>query len=309
MKSKVRIPKRAWILVHMALLAWVAWIVAGITTGYFGEKMAEATYQPNSTNTYKMSPLDPSSTNLAKDFTRIMEGNIFNPAQRGVEVYQETDTFADPTSGEYQNATKTTLPVTLVGTVISHDRRRSIAAIQIKEDKEERIFTENDKLLEAKITKIERNRVYLSRNGKTEVLAIDFDKWKGESKGAGRNSFRGPNLTGDITETGDGNYAISRRYLNSQLANINQLITEVRAVPNISKDGTADGFKLFSVKKGSLFDRIGLKNRDVLKRVNGVEIDSAEKGLELFQALRNETDFSVDLERNNSKKSLQFSVQ
>ena len=309
MKSKVRIPKRAWILVHIALLAWVAWIVAGITTGYFGEKMAEATYQPDSTYTYYMSPQDSSSQNQTKDFTRIMEGNIFNPAQRGVEVYQETDAFTDPTTGEYQNATKTTLPVTLVGTVISHDRRRSIAAIQIKEDNEERIFTENDKLLEAKITKIERNRVYLTRNGKTEVLAIDFDKWKGESKGSGRNSFRGPSLTGDITETGDGNYAISRRYLNSQLANMNQLITEVRAVPNISKDGTADGFKLFSVKKGSLFDRIGLKNRDVLKRVNGVEIDSAEKGLELFQALRNETDFSVDLERNNSKKSLQFSVQ
>ena len=309
MKSKIRVPKRGWILIHMALLAWIAWIFAGMATGYFEEKIAEATYRTDTQGGSSVSQLSPSMANLTKDYTRIVSGNIFNPDQRGVEASPRTDSITIAPAGEYQNATKTNLPITLVGTVVAPNRLRSLAAIQIKEDKEELVFGENDTVLEATIIKIERNRVYITRNGKTEFLAIDFEKWKSEGKRGGKNPMRGPNLTGDITGTGDGNYAISRRYLNAQLANMSQLLTEVRAVPNINKDGSADGFKLFSVKKGSIFDKIGFKNRDVLKRVNGVNIDSAEKGLELFQALRNETDFSVDLERNKSKKSLQFSVQ
>jgi general secretion pathway protein C len=70
-----------------------------------------------------------------------------------------------------------------------------------------------------------------------------------------------------------------------------------------------DGFKVFAIRKGSLFDKIGLQNNDVVKRINGVELDSAEKGLELFQALKNETTFNVDLMRKSQKTTMRFSVQ
>ena len=63
------------------------------------------------------------------------------------------------------------------------------------------------------------------------------------------------------------------------------------------KNGAANGFKLFSIQPNSLYASIGIENGDVIQRVNGYEINSPEKALELYQKLRESRHVTIELER------------
>jgi len=102
---------------------------------------------------------------------------------------------------------------------------------------------------------------------------------------------------------------MDRNFLQNQMKDMSSLLTQVRAVPNKTKDGAIDGFKVFQIQKGSVFEKIGLKNMDVLKRVNGQTLNSAEKGLELFSAFKSEERFELDIVRNDDEKTIIVEVQ
>ena len=44
---------------------------------------------------------------------------------------------------------------------------------------------------------------------------------------------------------------------------MSQLFTQIRAVPHF-EGGQSIGFRLFAIRRGSLFDKIGLKNGDII---------------------------------------------
>ena len=92
------------------------------------------------------------------------------------------------------------------------------------------------------------------------------------------------------------------------LANINQLITQIRVVPNF-QDGKANGFKVFAIKPKSIFSKIGLKNGDVIQRVNDTDITSPDKAFSAFQELKNEKSLNVEILRRGSSKSLQYEIR
>ncbi|MBF0171662.1 MAG: hypothetical protein HQK87_11370, partial [Nitrospinae bacterium] len=215
---------------------------------------------------------------------------------------------ADPSQGELSTAPRTSLGLRLVGTISAGGEGARLAAIERKDVGEAAIYRVDDEVMGARVVRIERNRVYLVREGVTEVLPLDLEERTDPRSAPGRQGFAGT-PGADVSEAGEGAYVLSDRYVKAELANMSSLLTQVRAVPNLDKSGAADGFKLFSIKKGSIFDKIGFKDHDVVKRVNGVELDSAEKGLELFQALRSEKSFLVDIDRNNAKKTLTFNIQ
>jgi general secretion pathway protein C len=76
---------------------------------------------------------------------------------------------------------------------------------------------------------------------------------------------------------------------------LNDVARPPRIIPAF-RDGKPIGFKLFSIRPNSLYARIGIENGDVIRRVNGYEINSPEKALEAYSRLQNTDHFEVDLE-------------
>ncbi len=313
LRTKFRIPKRVWTVVNLLLLTWIAWIAAGIVGIQAKETLTSI----------KPSPVKKVDTVLAtasetsvKDFSRIVNRNIFNSSAVTTDL-TTTPLIEDvsATDDNLADAPVSSIKAKLLGTLLEPDGNVKLAAIELEEAKEQGVYKENDRFLDALIVRISRNRVYISRSGRMEVMRVDFSEWTAKQGPGGPPGAKGkgaaptPGSGPDVSQLGEGEYAVSRRYIDSQLANMSKLITEVRAVPNIQKDGSADGFRLFAIKKDSLFSKIGFQNKDVVKRINGVKLDSAEKGLELFQALRHESSFDIDIERNSQKASMRFSVQ
>ncbi|MBN2494029.1 MAG: hypothetical protein JXR96_05525 [Deltaproteobacteria bacterium] len=103
-------------------------------------------------------------------------------------------------------------------------------------------------------------------------------------------------LLAGIQQTGETSWRIEREELDRTLANLNSIATQARIVPSFS-NGVANGFKLFAIRPDSFYSRLGLQNGDVIHKINGCEINSPDKALEVYQKLRTTETVTVELTR------------
>ncbi len=110
-----------------------------------------------------------------------------------------------------------------------------------------------------------------------------------------------------VRSVGPNRYEIDRKVIDSTLNDMSTIATQARIVPSF-KNGVANGFKLFSIQPGSLYSSIGVENGDVIQRINGYEINSPEKALELYQKLRESSRVTIELERNGAPVRKEYSI-
>ena len=205
---------------------------------------------------------------------------------------------------------KTPLQVRLRGTVY-REKGDSLAIIEDAKTRKQDLYHVGDVILgEAKLIAVSRNKVYLERNGKQEVLEVyEGTEAKTEERARRRRPQRGtiPEIAG-IKRLSGNRYRIPQEDLKGAFENMNHLLTQVRVVPNF-KDGEPDGFKLLSIKRGSLIHQGGLRDGDIIKRVNGIEIDSPEKAFEVYEQLRNEPLITVEIIRGGRGRTLNYEIK
>lgn len=78
--------------------------------------------------------------------------------------------------------------------------------------------------------------------------------------------------------------AIPKGLLAFLMRRLNLLAVQAAIVPTFSKGKTV-GFRIFRIRKGGFYDRIGLHNNDVLVSINGYRFTSPQKALEAYASL------------------------
>lgn len=113
---------------------------------------------------------------------------------------------------------------------------------------------------------------------------------------------------GAVQKTGDNEWAITREYLETEvLDNLSKVATQARIVPSF-KNGKPNGFKLFSIKPRSIYSKIGLQNGDVIHKINGYEMNSPDKALEIYQKLREASSVTVELTRRGQTTTHSYQI-
>lgn len=82
----------------------------------------------------------------------------------------------------------------------------------------------------------------------------------------------------------------------------------LRVVPAL-EDGRAIGFKLYGIRPQGHYARLGLQNGDTITAVNGFEMSSPEKVLEVYVNARKANKFTVDLLRRGEKLTLEYVIK
>lgn len=239
----------------------------------------------------------------------IHKRDLFHSAKEEVAKKKAT-TIAKKVVIKEEALEKTPLRVRLRGTVY-RESGNSIAIIEDTKTRKQDVYHVGDFILgEAKLIAISRNKVYLERNGKQEVLEVyEGPEVRTGERPEGKAPQRGPIPTGaGIKRLSANRYRIPPEDLGNAFENMNHLLTQVRMVPNFT-NGEPDGFKLLSVKSGSLIHRSGLRDGDIIKRVNGIEIDSPEKAFEIYDQVKNEPTINVEIERRGGKKTFTYEVR
>ncbi len=153
----------------------------------------------------------------------------------------------------------------------------------------------------SRIVKVKRDRVTLKRpDGSTVDLEIvDDTKIVNVAKAVPGSGVR---------KVGEGKFMVDQREIASSTENLNQVLTQARALPYMEAGKTV-GFRISEIVPGSIYEKIGLVNGDVVQRVNSQDVDDPGKFFQLYQGLKDEKRISIDLLRNGQRQSLNYDVR
>ena len=111
-----------------------------------------------------------------------------------------------------------------------------------------------------------------------------------------------PDLSHRLTVT-----AVPPSDLSQALTNIGRLARQARIVPAF-KDGRAIGFKVFSIRPHSLYARIGLKNGDIVTRVNGYSVLTPERAAAAYSLIEDVEVLFVEVLRKHKLRLLRYDM-
>jgi type II secretion system protein C len=222
-----------------------------------------------------------------------------------------------------QDAPQTTLNLELLGTVIKPDQE-SIAIIKNLDTDKARGYAEGELIdiiqsERVKLAKIENCRALVERNEGAEIIRCKKNIDEGESPSNSTPDSRlrpgrepetrnmvsnyAQSNRGGIREVNEGVYEIDRKMLEELLSDPNQLLTQARVIPQ------EDGLRFFAIRPNSIFFLIGIRNGDILNKINDVELSNVENALSLIEELRKESQFNINLTRRGQKLTYEYTVK
>ena len=206
---------------------------------------------------------------------------------------------------------QTSLNLKLLGTITDGESDGGYAVIEDVQKRKQGLYRAGDAIVNARIKAILRKKVVLSVDGKDEVLLMEEDKNKAKKQ----VGLQPPDATDEFEPAlpdeggeADESVNIDREKINDSLKNINQLMSQVKVRPHF-KDGKPDGLLLSHVQQNSIFNEMGLKNGDIVKGVNGKEIQSVDDALKFYDSLKSSTSVEIQIERQSDMMTIGYQIK
>ena len=184
---------------------------------------------------------------------------------------------------------------------------RGYAVLEEIDSGQQGIFAVDERIFDGpRLVSVEADAVVVAARGRRR--RIELTVREDEDPAGSRRPGAAPPSSGTIRRTGDGTFVVDRRQVDHSIENLNQVITQARAVP-VLKDGAGIGFRLFNIRSGSIFERMGLRNGDVVQRVNGVEMNDPSKALGLLDEVQSVDEIRVDFLRGGKPRTHAYAIQ
>lgn len=304
---------------HLLVLFAAAFLLARIANAFVERALspsASALIQNQGSNGPRLGPKSKQNAIATNAF---LKRNLFKAEREDLveEVPVETETETSRDNGgpvDMDNCEKSSLPANLLATFVSTAPETSVAVLSgTGADETAFAYSIGDRVLEnAELLAISANEVFLRHNGRCEKLAMTDAKprTKVATRRPPTNSRKKDknSLGAGVKKTGDDEWTIPKSEIDNVLSNLNKVATQARIVPSFH-NGKANGFKLFSIRPNSLYSKIGIQNGDIVQKINGYEINSPDKALEIYSKLKDASGITVDLVRRGKKKSLSYSIR
>ncbi|MCO4763161.1 MAG: hypothetical protein KC502_16710 [Myxococcales bacterium] len=330
--------KRHFWVINLLGLAIIAWLVGGSVNGFVGMKLSAA-----SSNDIDVAGLKAGagSSALADKLRSARAGNGAGgameaaspflidepPAEQEPEPEEEPDEEEEPDGPVIASLEVTKLPLKLLGTMVVTPAKYSSGTMEVNR-KEKKIIRVGLELLggQARVEGIFRRYVVLKESNKLTVAPLWPRPSSGKSgsataaraptvrspsrpptRASRASSRRGKNTKG-VRRISSTSYQLERGMINRKLKNLASLGQQVRVVPNYHR-GKYDGFRMIGMGSSSMFRDIGFQNGDIIKVINGGKIDSPNKALALYEALKNKSRLTVQIERGGMLKTMRYIVR
>ncbi|MCB9545386.1 MAG: PDZ domain-containing protein [Myxococcales bacterium] len=317
-----RLTKRYFWVINLVLLAVLAWLSARVINNIVAGEIVALPTRPR-----PPAPVEPAradSNNSRSDWAAAINNrNLFNSAppepdedtgDGGVTEPDDGEVNLDGVPGEGDECKKSEASIGLAATMVAEPAEWSMAVVDDGQAPDARLVREGQRLSDFVVAAIQRERIVLAKGSAFECVELGERKM---AKGnAGRTIGAAPTeapaasskIRDGVKKTGANAYEIDRQMLNEQLEDLNALSRQARVIPHY-RDGKPQGFKIVGVRPGSLYSQIGVRSGDILKSVNGEEISSPNKALELYEKLKNSDNVAVDVERRGRKVTLDYQIK
>ncbi len=199
---------------------------------------------------------------------------------------------------------QTSLPLALVGTVIFRNPARSMAAIQDKGENKMYPVRAGDEIMEkVQILSVEPRRVIFinTQARRKEFVEIPEDP---ATRLSNASISHAAINTAPTEET---HFNFPRSEIDAQLGNLRNLLTQALAKP-VMRGGQMVGFELVQIQKGSFYEKAGMREHDIIKRVNGEPITDAAKAMALLGDIKNMATLGLTVERGGKDTEINYDI-
>jgi len=274
------------LIANGALLVLCCFLAARILAAVAAEVLA-----PSPAGDAELSaPADPARIDPS-DPQMILERNLFKVSSLGSQPLEE----------DQEVYAKTKLPLRLLGTAASADTSRSWAAVEDLDTREHLVVRLNDQIKgAARVIRIDRRRIVLQNGPRREELGLE----EGESPAGPRRSVARPrsrrtarvpgekDIRANVRRLGENRFSVRRDDVESVASNPAALFSQARILPKY-QDGEMVGVQLNSIKPGSLFEKIGIRDGDTITEFNGIQVTGQQESAQVLRELTEAEEFDV----------------
>lgn len=281
--------------ISVLLAYFVVTVLTTVGVYMIKSKLGKSTLKlSNRMGEFKVAALTPGSD--YKGLTdSITNRNLFNSDGKFPERVKET--VSDPSDekkfDEKANCRKTKIPISLTGTIVA-GRNNSFAIVQETGRTDTDVYRVGQAIFdyeEAVVHSVDRYEVVINNDGVKECLQLK------KPRAAAYTENPSEEIEDEVEDEVEVESVIKKiksefveKELGDGMANI---INSARIVPSVV-EGEFKGYKIYKIKAGSLYKEIGLRNGDILKKVNDREI-TAEDGSLLLESFESERKIVVEV--------------
>ncbi len=146
-----------------------------------------------------------------------------------------------------------------------------------------------------KLKKVFADHAFFMRNYKNYRLYLNLKKgaprWKNVDKNADSGEVR----------------RISSSEVKKVMANPTDIWKNIGLREHFTQ-GKQDGFKVSFVRKGTVFESLGLRIGDVIQKINNQEIKNNAQAFKAYQQFKNAKALKLNILRGNSKMELEYEI-
>jgi len=301
--------KRLPSIVELGLVVLAAWLTATLVMP-----------EPEGEVSQALSSTVQSSSELP-DLQRLLSAPLFGALRDNASSTPKTP--AKPTP-----VTLSPLHLTLLGTVVAG--RQSAAMIEHQDRHEQQLYFIGDAIEPGVILReVTASYIEVARAGKRERITMDATtlqqstptafspatnrvpphmppRMMGGAFGGRHMAITPPTPTPTSAPTQQ--KQMTRAYIKQQTSNFAALMTQARAQPYML-NGRPQGFVLTEIANGSLYQKAGLKNGDVIQRVNGKQVMNVQQAMAMYQTLQTASAIDIDLLRNGQPQRIHYVIR
>ncbi|MBI4639186.1 MAG: hypothetical protein HY731_00725 [Candidatus Tectomicrobia bacterium] len=303
-----------WIA-KMTLMAIFAFVLADIFLAFL-ESMLEPIPERNALTTAEV--VSQRKDRPFQSYTIIQERNIFDSAQNLAPKAPPPKPTPPPPKPVAAPKERVDPKLKLVGTVVGRDPASSYAIIEDLGIRKQQLLRIGEKVSGAELVSIERQKVTI-RSGDEEKVLFAFQDTKPSSPtppvpraqappAPGAINTYPPPRESTIKEVAENVYEVPREEVTGAFANVNELMTSVRLIPHF-EDGLPAGFRIGQIRNGSFLEKIGIRNGDVLKGINGLLITTPEQAFRAYQELQSASTIRLDVLRDNQNQTFTYQIK
>jgi general secretion pathway protein C len=283
-------------LCAVAALVFIAYFAAK-TVLFLTNGPADTVTLPPGITEQKAAPPASMPRKTLSAYEQIVSVNIFGGDAKG-SPREEIDLESIPMA-------LASLRLKLVGTVIDGNGNEgaNIAFIEDLQAKAQNMYREGDQVKNVTVRRILRNSVVINTGQRDEVLTMELDPKASRS----RPSAPGPTRPAGRTPGAAESRSIDRESVESSLEDLTQLMQDAQ-IDTYIEDGKPSGFRFSNIKPESFYSRLGLRDKDIILKINGQDFSDPSQFLSLKDDISGAEGVVLTIMRDDSEQVLQFDI-
>lgn len=260
---------------------------------------------------------------LARNFFDSVTGPL-DEQEYVMEDFSQDDFYGQTADDMSSFPPRCSVQIKVVGLFASDDPDWAFAAVEA--NNKTQVVHVGETIQDHKVNDISWKYLFLGQGGSSTSCYLDI--WQEEIPGvkkapaAGKVSAGPPKaenifekkktfqhlLNSSISDVSPTEKNIDRELVDYIMQNKQMLMQSGRVLPNIENE-EINGFKVYGIRKTSLWGKLGVLNGDIIKSVNGVAFTGPDSVLQAFGSLQDSDHLIFNVTRRGKGVNLDFNIK